>query len=160
MRSAIFVAILAAAMAITCDEGFIRVKFGKEFDGTRCEVRVSDASMKTDGLVLIEKLTAAAGYCINPGYYYIGCSGPTSFVVEYMDATVGNEYKVEHKLENAPYYKVLKLEQVEEHWTTVPESHEKPDFDKSYLRSPIHITFHRKTSGTRWDRFGGRCTDG
>ena len=55
-------------MAITCEEGFMKIKFGKEFDGTRCEVRLSDASMKTNGLVLVDKLTANAGYCINPGY--------------------------------------------------------------------------------------------
>ena len=107
----------------------MKVKFGKEFDGTRCEVRVSDASMKTNGLVLIDKLTANAGYCINPGYYYIGCSGATTVKIEFMDATEDRVINVD--LIAAPHRKVLSLDQKEVHWTTVPESHKKPDFDKS-----------------------------
>ena len=116
-------------MAITCEEGFMKIKFGKEFDGTRCEVRLSDASMKTNGLVLVDKFTANAGYCINPGYYYIGCNGATTVKIEYMEATENPVINV--NLTDAPHWKVLSLDQVEEHWTTVPESHKKPDFDKS-----------------------------
>ena len=110
-----------------CEDGFINAIFNKDFDGTRCEVRLSDASMKTNGLVLVDKLTANAGYCLNPGYYYIGCNGATTVNVEYVDA----DYKYSVDLTAAPHWKVLKLEQVVEQYTTVPESHEKPDFDKS-----------------------------
>ena len=107
----------------------MKVKFGKDFDGTRCEVRVSDASMKTNGLVLVDKFTANAGYCINPGYYYIGCNGATTVKIEYMEATEDPVINVD--LIAAPHWKVLSLGQKEVHWTTVPESHKKPDFDKS-----------------------------
>ena len=110
-----------------CEDGFINAIFNKEFDGTRCEVRLSDASMKTNGLVLVDKFTANAGYCINPGYYYIGCNGATTVNVKYVDA----DYKYSVDLTAAPHWKVLKLEQVVEQYTTVPESHKKPDFDKS-----------------------------
>lgn len=54
------------------------MNFSKVFDGTHCKVRLSDASMKTDGLVLIDSFTGSAAYCINPGYYYIGCDGPAT----------------------------------------------------------------------------------
>lgn len=60
---------------------------------SRCRMRVSDASMKTDGLVLLDKITSKHISCINPGYYYFGCDGPASIEIEYMDATEGNEYK-------------------------------------------------------------------
>ena len=48
-----------------------------------------------------------------------------------MDATPGNEYNKDHDLTKAPYWKVVDLEQTEVEYTTVPESHKKPDFDKS-----------------------------
>ena len=109
------------------------IQFARVSGDARCEVRLSDAAMKTDGLVLIEKLTATPMvYCLNPGYYLIGCEGPAAVNVQYLDATEGNEYNVDHDLSALPgYYKVLKLEQVEESWTTVPESHAKADFDKN-----------------------------
>ena len=132
MRSAVVVfAILAVAFSLNCEKGFIAVKFSKPSDEVRCEVRLSDASMKTNGLMLIEKLTSTGAYCINPGYYYIGCRGPAVVNIEYMDATPGNEYNKDHDLTKAPYWKVVDLEQTEVEYTTVPESHKKPDFDKS-----------------------------
>ena len=127
----VFVALSFLLVDRTCEEGFIAIMVTKVSGESRCRMRVSDASMKTDGLVLLDKITSKHISCINPGYYYFGCDGPASIEIEYMDATEGNEYKEEHKLLTSPYYKVLKLEQVEEHWTTVPESHKKPDFDKS-----------------------------
>ena len=108
-------------MAITCEEGFMKIKFGKDFDGTRCEVRLSDASMKTNGLVLVDKLTANAGYCVNPGYYYIGCNGATTVKIEYMEATENPVINVD--LSAAPLWKVLSMDQFDELWTTFPESH-------------------------------------
>ena len=102
------------------------MNFSKVFDGTHCKVRLSDASMKTDGLVLIDSFTGSAAYCINPGYYYIGCDGPATVFIELL----GTKTKLEHDLLSAPYYKVIALS-ADEDYITVPESHKKPDLDKS-----------------------------
>ena len=109
----------------------MNVKFTKVSGSSRCSLRLSDLSMKTTGLVLLDKITSEHLYCLNPGYYYIGCDGPAVINVQYVDATPGNEYNVDHDLTASPYWKVLQLQQTEEHWTSVPESHKKPDFDKS-----------------------------
>ena len=103
---------------VFCGGDFMKIKFARVSGEARCEVRVSDASMKTDGLVLIEKLTATPmAYCVNPGHYYIGCNGPATVNVEYMEATPGNEYNVDHDLSNLPgYYKVLLLSRSGERW--------------------------------------------
>ena len=116
-----------ADIAGKCGDGFISLYFSKELDGTRCELRVSDGSMKTDGLVLIDKLTSGAGYCLNPGYYYLGCDGPTTVTVEYLTA----EEKMVMRMEVAPYSKILRLEQIGKSWSTVPESHFSPNLDKN-----------------------------
>ena len=109
----------------------INVMFTKVEGESRCRLRVSDLSMRTDGLVLLDKITSPHLYCLNPGYYYLGCEGPAVVNVNYVDATKGHEYDVDHDLNQSPYWKVLKLEQIEEHWTSVPGDHRKPDFDKS-----------------------------
>jgi hypothetical protein len=61
-----------------CTNNFMEVTFPRTACDARCQVRLSDRNMKTDGLVLIEKLTSAGKYCLNPGYYYIGCNGETT----------------------------------------------------------------------------------
>ena len=52
----------------------MEVHFSKVSGDAVCQVRLSDESMKTNGLVLVEKFWATPkAYCLNPGYYYIGC---------------------------------------------------------------------------------------
>ena len=108
-----------------CGEDFMNVLFTKVDGEEHCEVRVSDASGATDGLVLIDKLTYNAAYCLNPGYYYIGCRGPARVNVHYLT------FDKTYDLIQDPYYITLKLEQVVEKWTSVPDSHTSPNIDKS-----------------------------
>ena len=88
-------------------------------------------SNKTNGLILINSLSSSSIYCLNPGYYYIGCKGAGIINIRYLDVTPDNEYNVNHDLTEYPHWKVLRLEQTEVTYTTVPQSHKKPDFDKS-----------------------------
>ena len=68
-----------------CDEGFMEVHFSRVSGDAICQVRLSDEMMKTDGLVLVEKFTALPkAYCLNPGYYYVGCNGPAVVNVKYL----------------------------------------------------------------------------
>ena len=104
----------------------MEVHFSRVSGDAICQVRLSDEMMKTDGLVLVEKFTALPkAYCLNPGYYYVGCNGPAVVNVKYLT------YEKDHDLTASPYYKVLKLDQIKEEWTTVPSGANKPDFDKS-----------------------------
>ncbi|OAO16112.1 hypothetical protein AV274_2162 [Blastocystis sp. ATCC 50177/Nand II] len=41
-----------------CDEGFMEVHFSRVSGDARCQVRLSDEAMKTNGLVLVDKFTA------------------------------------------------------------------------------------------------------
>lgn len=109
----------------------MKIMFTRVSGEDKCEVRVSDASMKTNGLILINSLTSSSIYCLNPGYYYIGCQGSAIINVRYLDVSPSDEYNVNHDLTSSPHWKILRLERTETHWTTVPDSHEKPDFDKS-----------------------------
>jgi hypothetical protein len=88
-------------------------------------------SNKTNGLILINSLSSSSIYCLNPGYYYIGCKGAGIINIRYLDVTPDNEYNVNHDLTEYPHWKVLRLEQTEVTYTTVPQSHKKPDFDKN-----------------------------
>ncbi|KAM7453259.1 hypothetical protein BLSTO_05998 [Blastocystis sp. subtype 1] len=109
-----------------CEDGFMEVHFSRVSGDARCQVRLSNEAMKTDGLVLVEKFTATPmAYCLNPGYYYIGCNGAAVVNVKYLT------YNKDHDLTAAPHYKVLKLDQVKEQWTSVPSGHKTRDFDKS-----------------------------
>lgn len=103
----------------------INVMFTKVEGESRCRLRVSDLSMRTDGLVLLDKITSPHLYCLNPGYYYLGCEGPAVVNVNYVDATKGHEYDVDHDLIQSPYWKVLKLEQIEEHLDECPRGSQK-----------------------------------
>ena len=76
-------------------------------------------------MFLIEKITSANKYCLNPGYYLIGCSGPAGMNVAYLT------YNEDHAFNEAPYYKVLSLDQIESRWTTLPSGHKTAEFDKS-----------------------------
>lgn len=92
----------------TCEDGYMRVVFSQVSGEDRCFVRLSDESMKTDGLLLIEQLTSSSSVsCLNPGYYLIGCDGPGVISVGYLNDVL------EHNLDYAPYYKVLLFNQVE-----------------------------------------------
>ena len=62
----------------------MEVTFERVSGESNCFVRVSTESMKTDGLLLIEKLTSISKYCLNPGYYLIGCNGPAVVNVHYL----------------------------------------------------------------------------
>ena len=116
----------AAQSFSNCKEGFMEVHFSKVSGDAVCQVRLSDESMKTNGLVLIDKFGVfPMAYCLNPGYYYIGCNGAATVKVNYLD------YNKDHDLTAAPHYKVLKLDVVKEEWTTVPSGVKRPDFDKS-----------------------------
>ena len=115
----------------TCEDGFLNVLFTKVSGEERCEVRVSDASVKTDGLILIDKLTSTAAYCLNPGYYYISCRGPAVVNIQYLAGGPDNEYNKDFDLTASPYAGLITINYMEKEWTTVPESHLKPDFDKS-----------------------------
>ena len=103
----------------------MEVTFTRVSGEARCFVRLSDESMKTNGMFLIEKLTSANKYCVNPGYYLIGCNGPAVVNVAYLT------YNQDHDLTASPYYKVLGLDQIESSWTTLPSGHKTPEFDKS-----------------------------
>ena len=116
----------AAQSFSNCKDGFMEVHFSRVSGDAVCQVRLSDESMKTNGLVLVDKFWATPeAYCLNPGYYYIGCNGAATVKVNYLD------YNKDHDLTAAPHYKVLKLDQVKEEWTTVPSGHKRLDFDKS-----------------------------
>ena len=122
----------------------MEVTFERVSGESNCFVRVSTESMKTDGLLLIEKLTSISKYCLNPGYYLIGCNGPAVVNVHYLT------YNQDHDLTASPYYKVLSLDQVESSWTTVPENHKTADFDKSKpitgeLAYPLDYTNEKDT---------------
>ena len=68
-----------------CEDGFMEVRFSKVSGDAVCQVRLSDESMKTDGLVLVDKFWATPmAYCLNPGYYYIGCNGAATVNVKYL----------------------------------------------------------------------------
>ena len=104
----------------------MEVHFSRVSGDAQCQVRLSNEAMKTNGLVLVDKFTAyPMAYCLNPGYYYIGCNGPAVVNVKYLT------YNKDHDLTAAPHYKVLKLDQVKEQWTSVPSGHKTRDFDKS-----------------------------
>ena len=75
---------------------------------------------------LIDKLTYVAAYCLNPGYYYIKCRAPAKVNVKYL--TFNKNYDLIPDHDNSVF---LKLDYVTESWTSVPESHTKPDLDKS-----------------------------
>ena len=90
-----------------------------------CQLRVSDVSMKRDGILLVEAFTRTVKYCLNPGYYYIGCNGAATVNVNYLT------YNEDHELTAETPYKVLKLDRVTEQWTSVPSGHKTRDFDKS-----------------------------
>ena len=107
----------------------MNVYFTNQNPEVNCWVRLSDASMKTDGLLLIEHVKTDA-YCLNPGYYLIGCESASSMRVKYpgIPGPKDEVYDVVHDLTEAPYYKVLSLNQIQVSWTTVPENHKKPDF--------------------------------
>ena len=63
----------------------MEVHFSKVSGDAVCQVRLSDESMKTNGLVLVEKFWATPkAYCLNPGYYYIGCNGAATVNVKYL----------------------------------------------------------------------------
>ncbi|KAK8794878.1 hypothetical protein WA588_003735 [Blastocystis sp. NMH] len=109
-----------------CGDGFISMYFSKPLDGIRCQVRVSDASRKTDGLVLIDELTSSAGYCVNSGYYYIGCDGYTEVTFEFL----GTEGKMTRSF-YFPYWTVLMLQKTGKSWNVIPESHGNPNLDKN-----------------------------
>ena len=75
-------------------------------------------SNKTNGLILINSLSSSSIYCLNPGYYYIGCKGAGIINIRYLDVTPDNEYNVNHDLTEYPHWKVLRLEQTEVTYTT------------------------------------------
>ena len=55
-----------------CKEDFMEVQFSRVSGDAVCQVRLSDESMKTDGLVLVDKFSVVPkAYCLNPGYYYL-----------------------------------------------------------------------------------------
>ena len=116
---------IAFSEEVACEDDFMEVTFTRVSGEARCFVRLSDESMKTNGLMLIEKITSAAKYCLNPCYYLIGCNGPAVVNVAYLT------YNQDHDLTEAPYYKVLGLDQIETSWTTLPSGHKTPEFDKS-----------------------------
>ena len=62
----------------------MEVMFTRVSGEAHCFVRLSNESMKTNGLMLIEKITSANKYCVNPGYYLIGCNGPAVVNVAYL----------------------------------------------------------------------------
>ena len=101
-----------------CKDGFMLVVFTKTFGDESCEVRLSDASLKTNGLMLIEELTEDAAYCLNPGYYYVSCRGPAEINVRY--GPNNNNFD----LRTAPYGRVLSLDNGA---FTIPEE----NFDKN-----------------------------
>ena len=103
----------------------MEVTFTRVSGEARCFVRLSDESMTTNGLMLIEKITSISKYCVNPGYYLIGCNGPAVVNVAYLT------YNQDHDLTASPYYKVLGLDQIESSWTTLPSGHKTAEFDKS-----------------------------
>ncbi|OAO11882.1 cysteine proteinase [Blastocystis sp. ATCC 50177/Nand II] len=120
--------ISALVMAGDCsiDDGFVEIAFTRVNGTGSCQLRVSNEAMKTDGMILIESFGAITSlYCVNPGYYYIGCSKPAIVNVKYLT------YNEDQDLTSAPYYKVLKLDYETEEWTTVPSGANKPDFDRS-----------------------------
>ena len=105
----------------TCEPGFMMIMFRKNQDGVKCQVRVSDAENKKKGLILIDKLSVSAGYCLNPGYYYIRCKDATT-------VNVTNMYKkttTSLDLTLNPHDTVIKLEDEEAEHTTVPGSSKK-----------------------------------
>ena len=90
----------------------MEVHFSRVSGDAQCQVRLSNEAMKTNGLVLVDKFTAyPKAYCLNPGYYYIGCNGAATVNVKYLT------YNKDHDLTAAPRYKVLKLDQVMEQWS-------------------------------------------
>ena len=104
----------------------MEVHFSRVSGDAQCQVRLSNEAMKTNGLVLVPTFTATPmAYCLNPGYYYIGCNGAATVNVKYLT------YNKDHDLTAAPHYKVLKLDQVKEQWTSVPSGHKTRDFDRS-----------------------------
>ena len=108
------------------------VNFNKAEDGVKCQVRVSDAMKKPDGLVMIDSLTSAANYCLNPGYYYVGCDGATrvSWTVIPKSITSAGDLKPNTlDLTASPHGAMFKVERKGEH-ISVPGS-SKGEFDKS-----------------------------
>ena len=101
--------------SIICGSNSISIMFTRVSGEEECEVRVSDASNKTNGLILINSLSSSSIYCLNPGYYYIGCKGAGIINIRYLDVTPDNEYNVNHDLTEYPHWKVLRLEQTEVH---------------------------------------------
>ena len=92
--------------------------FTKTFGSDSCEVSLSDASKKTNGLVLIKDLTDSAAYCLVPGYYYVSCKGPAEVLIVH-----GQNNKIVD-LRNAPYGEVVSLDNGA---SSIPM----PDFDKN-----------------------------
>ena len=127
MKSA-FVSLLILLVAISasassCDSGFSYVEFTRTEGNAVCQVRLSDESLITDGLVLIDKFGATTkAYCLNAGYYTVYCNGPASVTVTNYDdpfvfKAAGNVF--------------FELTQSEVSWTTLPSGHHESDFDKS-----------------------------
>ena len=116
----------------SCGDDFMLVIFNKAEDGVKCQVRVSDAAERADGLVLISNITSAANYCLNPGYYYVGCDGATrvSWTVIPKSITSAGDLKPNTlDLTASPHGAMFTLERKGEH-TSVPGS-SKGEFDKS-----------------------------
>ena len=110
---------------VSCGDEFITVRFTRVSGVASCEVRVSDLSGKSNGLLLIANINDQASYCLNPGYYYIGCDAAASVNVNYL--TSDQTYD----LTTSPYSVSLAIHQINSPWTSVPENHERPDFDKN-----------------------------
>ena len=105
----------------------MEVYFTNLSEDVKCWLRVSDEALTTSGLELISDMKADA-YCLNPGYYLIGCESAGKIKVSFPKYP---EQDKEHDLYETPFYKVLKLSIEREDWTTVPITHSKKDFDKS-----------------------------
>ena len=77
-----------------CGEEFMKVSFMLKTKGSVCEVRLSDENMKRDGLLLLDKVGMTPRlYCLNPGYYYIGCTSAGTVNVAYLDYNQNHELK-------------------------------------------------------------------
>ena len=66
----LFCVVLSESLSSSsCEDGFMEVHFSKVSGDAVCQVRLSDESMKTDGMVLVDKFWATPmAYCLNPGY--------------------------------------------------------------------------------------------
>ena len=110
---------------LVCTSGFVEVTFSSVSGSSACQIRVSDITGKSNGLLLINGLETKKKYCLNPGYYYVGCEDTAVVNVNY------DSFDKDFSLQVPALSVVLAISDTDSPYTTVPEAHTRPDFDKS-----------------------------